>query len=158
RAPTLPSWTEPRPVTASSSPPCVTAGHGAVTVLCGLEGIENCSELGDLCLGEPSEEQRADFFGVAGCGLAQGRLAFLGEDRPQSAPVVVAMRAVDVSVLFEPGDLVGQTALGDDHAVGQPAHAHALLRCFGQVDEDSVLDEGEPRLCAQVVLELVVDP
>src|SRR5699024_11494633 len=129
RAPTLPSWAEHRPVAASSGLLRVTAGHGAVTVLYAPESIENCSELGDLCPGEPTEEQGADLFGVAGCGLAQGRLTFLGEDRPQSAPVVVAMRAVHVPVLFEPGDLVGQTALGDDHAVGQPAHAHALLRC-----------------------------
>ena len=94
---------------------------------------------------------------VAGSGGPQHFSAFVGEDRPEAAPVLHAVFPAHVSVPLQAGHLVGEAAFGDEDRLGEGAHAHPPSFRLGQVDQDAVFDQGEPVPAPQVPVEPLLE-
>jgi MFS transporter len=77
----------------------------------------------------------------------------LGEADVDAAAVVVAQRALDQAVLFEPADHPGQGALAQVHGLGQLLHPEQMPRILGETLQH--LELGDPKAVpfAQIVFQ-----
>jgi len=115
------------------------------------------SELPNLGIGELVENPPTNFMDVTGSGRGERRPTRSSEYRVLPASVVGAALPLNQIATLETRDGMGHAALGNAEGLSEFAHSHALIRGFGECNEDCVIGNRQVAFLQELSVKCRVD-